>query len=206
MKLPLLLFLTLPFLSEAKETLAPALHDDQTVTKHSLLEIKGGYFYFYDAPMKKVFKNSGASIQLSGSFPLITNLDLYSSIGFQAKSGFSLGSNEKTNFWQIPFDFGIKPVVAIAESFWLYFAVGPRVFYMHQHNQSPLVQKNIQRCGVGAFVNGGFKTFLTSRIFLDGFFEYSYQKTHLNYLNLFNSGQKVQLGSWVFGGGIGYKF
>ena len=107
MKIAHFLPVIIPMLMCAKEPALAPLHHDQKVTKKPLLEIKGGYFYFYDAPMKSIFKQGGASIQLAGSFPIITNLDLYSSIGFQSKSGYSLGVAKKTNYWQIPFDLGL---------------------------------------------------------------------------------------------------
>lgn len=177
----------------------------------SLLEVKGGYFFFANSTMRKIYDKGGYDLQVSGSFSVATwperyGLDIYASVEFLHCSGKTIGGNEKTSIWEIPVNLGLKPIIAICTSVQYYFAIGPRYFHLHQHNNSSTLVKNIDRNGIGLFANTGFNFFPTEHLLIDVFGEYSYTKIsfHSSKRNVF--GQSIQVGGFVFGVGLGYAF
>lgn len=175
-----------------------------------VLEAKAGYFFFADSKMRKIYDKGGLDLQLSLSYPVQTwperyGLDIYASVEYLQRSGKSLGSREKTSIWEIPVSLGLKPIFAICPKVQYYFAVGPRYFYVHQHNHSSYVSKNIDRNVIGLFVNTGFNFIPCSHFLIDLFGEYSFARTHFHSKSN-TYGRKVQVGGFAFGAGLGYAF
>lgn len=176
-----------------------------------LLEIKAGYFIFSNSKLRKVYNKGGLDIQLCASYPLWNltsrwSLNAYGAVEYFQKSGRSINGHQKTSVWSLPINIGLKPTYAINANLQYYFAIGPRYFYIHQHNHSPYVYKNKSRNGLGLFVNTGFNYALSNHFAIDIFGEYSYAKVH------FHSGKSnvytrnIQVGGFTFGGGLGYEF
>lgn len=82
-----------------------------------------------------------------------------------------------------------------------------RFFYLHQHNNSPYVDRTINNVGIGLFVNTGFNVRLADCILLGIFGEYSYEKKAIcpKRPNVFSNGS-VQIGGFAFGISLGYAF
>lgn len=171
-----------------------------------LLEVKGGYFVFTDAKMRKIYNQGGFDIQVSGSYPVWSCLEVYGSIGYLKCSGKSLNDHQKTSIWEIPVSLGIKPVFRISSKLHYYFAIGPRYFYIHQHNDSAYVKRNQGRNGLGMFVNTGFNYVLCNNLFFDVFMEYSYEKMRLHSSKNRDYTRNIQVGRVSFEGGMGYVF
>jgi len=175
-----------------------------------IVEAKAGYFFFSDSKLLKIYDKGGLDVQLSATYPLWNlcsnwTLNAYGSLEYFQRSGKSLHDHQKTSLWSIPVNAGIKPVYTFNNCLQYYFAIGPRYFYIHQHNNSSYVFKNRSRNGLGIFINTGLNYFLCDNLLLDIFGEYSYGKVH------FHGGSRVytrrtQIGGYTFGGGIGYEF
>lgn len=171
------------------------------------LEVKPSYFFFVTSPMHDVYKKGGFELQGSASVPFYKCLAFYTSIGVRKVWGHALNTGEKTTLTVMPFDIGLKPIFNFSERFFYFFAIGPRFFYFHQHNDSPYVDPTINGGGVGFFVNTGF-TMLVTDCFLFGIFgEYSYEKKAITPTmpNVFGNGS-TQIGGLVFGINLGYAF
>jgi len=176
-----------------------------------LCEIKTGYFFFTNSKLRKVYDRGGLDIQLCASYPLwnLTNkwtLNAYGAVEYFHRSGKSIGGRQKTALWSVPVNIGLKPVYAINDTMHYYFAVGPRYFYLHQHNHSSDVYKNRSRNGLGFFVNTGLNYALCDRFVIDIFGEYSYAKVHFHGRNSRVYTRNIQIGGFTFGAGIGYEF
>lgn len=174
------------------------------------VELKGGYFIFANKKMHKVYDNGG-QVQLSGTYPLTNlcdcfRLDLYGSVGYQHSSGKSIGEHQKTSIWQVPVDLGLRPVFTMTPSLQLYASLGPRYFYIHQHNSSSYVYKDKGRSGIGLFVNTGFNYLICQNLILDVFGEYSYEKTHFHRHDSQYYTRDLQVGGYTIGAGLGYQF
>jgi len=171
------------------------------------LEIKPSYFFFSASPMNDIYDDGGFEIQGSLSVPFCNYLDLYGSIGYREAWGRALNTCEKTSLTVIPVDIGLKPVFNFCERFYYFFAIGPRYFYFHQHNNSPYVDCIINGNGVGLFVNTGFNILISECLLLGIFGEYSYEKKSIcpHMPNVFSNGS-VQIGGFAFGLSVGYAF
>jgi hypothetical protein len=176
-----------------------------------LVEIKTGYFFFSNSTMRTIYNRGGLDLQLCASYPLLNLtprwiVNAYGAIEYFHRSGKSLNEDAKTSLWLIPINIGLKPTYAINANLYYYFAIGPRYFYIHQHNHSSYVYKNKSRNGLGFFVNTGFNYAFSNHFVVDIFGEYSYAKTR------FHSGRSdvytrnIQIGGFTLGGGLGYGF
>lgn len=171
------------------------------------LEIKPSYFFFATSPMNDIYNKGGFEIQGSVSVPVCKYLDFYGSVGYRKVWGRALNTGEKTSLSVVPVDIGLKPIFNFCERFYYFFAVGPRYFHFHQHNNSPYVDCIIKGNWIGLFVNTGFNVMLADCLLLGIFGEYSYEKKTIcpKRPNVFSSGS-VQIGGLAFGISLGYAF
>ncbi len=178
----------------------------QEATQHPLVEAKGGYFFFTNSEMNKVYNQGGVDVQLSGSYPVYGCLHLYGSVEYLRKSGHSQGLHEKTSLWELPVSLGLRAVVPLSRTIEYYVSVGPRYFFVYTHNDSPYVPKHMNANGCGGFANTGFLWILRSNVTIDLFGEYSYKQLHFHSSQAGTQGHTVQVGGLTFGGGLGYSF
>jgi hypothetical protein len=171
-----------------------------------MLEVKAGYFFFADHKMRKIYDHGGADVQFNGSFPLYKWLQIYGSVEYLTIHGRSLNADQKTSIWEVPLSLGLKPVISICSKVQYYFTLGPRYFFVHQHNSSSYVSKTITKNGLGGFVNTGFHFFPCRHFLIDVFGEYSFKKMsfHSSKSNVY--GEKRQIGGFTFGAGLAYSF
>lgn len=71
-----------------------------------VLEVKGGYFFFSDAKMRKIYDRGGLDLQLSGSYPLRRWVQIYGSVEYLERHGKSLEGDQKARIWEIPLSLG----------------------------------------------------------------------------------------------------
>lgn len=170
------------------------------------VEGKAGYFFFTNSIMKDIYTKGGLDVQIAGSYPICKGLSLYGSVEYLERSGKSLNDHQDTKIWLIPANLGLRPVFTLCKQVQYYFTFGPRYFYVHQHNESSYVPKNIARSGLGLFVNTGFTFLPWGGLLLDIFGEYSYAKAQFHDEKNNVYGEDTQLSGLTFGGGIGYAF
>lgn len=175
-------------------------------TLEASVEVKGGYFVFADAKMRSVYNKGGVDVQLSGSFPCWRNFKFYTSVEYLRREGRSLGECQKTAIWQVPVSVGLKASAKVTECLTSYAAVGPRYFYAKVRNNSCFVDRNLSKNGVGGFVTAGFTFAPGSPVFIDLFGQYAYQKAQFHPSKANVCGRNIQVGGFVVGGGLGYKF
>lgn len=193
-----------PFLLRGTET--PQNTKTSCALEAPTLEAKVGYFIFADSKMRKIYKHGGVDVQLSTSYPVHKYLQLYLSAEFLEKHGRSLNSHQKTSIWQVPLSFGLKPVVPMSSCTQWYFTLGPRYVFLHLHNDSSFVDRNINHSRLGGFVNTGFNFFPLRHFLIDIFGEYSYVKMNVHPSKANVIGKNTQVGGYVFGLGLGYVF
>lgn len=176
-----------------------------------LIEVKTGYFFFSNSKLRKTYDRGGWDVQLCASYPLwkLTNkwtLHAYGAIEYFQRSGRSINGHQKTSVWSIPLNIGLRAIYAIRTHMHYYCAIGPRYFYIHQHNHSSYVYKNRSKNGLGFFVNTGFKYVLCNHWVIDIFGEYSYSKMRFHGGRSRVYMRNIQTGGFTVGGGLGYKF
>lgn len=182
-----------------------------TCFSQPLLEVKTGYFFFSDSRMRKIYDKGGIDVQLCASYPFWNlnrgwTLNAYGAVEYLQRSGRSINDHQKTSLWAVPFRAGLKPAYAINANTQYYCGIGPRYFFLNQHNNSNYVDKNISKSTLGFFVNTGFNHRLYDRLVIDIFGEYSYAKIHFHSESFNVYTRDIQVGGFTFGGGLGYEF
>jgi len=170
------------------------------------LEVKNGYFFFTDSKMRKVYDQGGWDLQLSGSYPIWRWLQVYGSVEYLQRHGKSLKGHQKTSIWEVPLSLGLKSVITIRSEVQYYITLGPRYVFVHQHNDSSYVDKNVSNSGIGGFVNTGFNFILRRHFLIDVFGEYSFAKIRFHPDKKQVQGRSVQVDGLTFGLGLGYAF
>ena len=171
------------------------------------LELKSSYFLFTQEPLSKVYNHGGFEESLSGSFPVWKWLNVYTSIGIAHVNGKSLNSCEKTSLLLVPLDLGLKIVFPLFKKLDYHIGFGGRYAYLHQHNDSLFIDKNVhQHCG-GFFVNSDLNFFATRRWLIGIFGEYAYIKTSIKSCkpNVFGL-PCLRLDNAAVGISVGYAF
>lgn len=184
---------------------------EKVLESKQIIEAKAAYFFFTSSKMRHVYDQGGWDIQLSSSTPIGNmskriNVNAYASIEFLRCEGRSTQEHNSTYVWELPVNVGLKPVVLISKEAQYYFAIGPRYFFIHQHNSSSYVDHNKSKNGLGLFVNTGFNFILMKHLVLDIFGEYSYAKTHFHSSKTNVYTRDIQVGGFSFGLGLGYSF
>jgi len=171
------------------------------------LELKSSYFFLTQDPLNKVYNHGGFEESLSGSFPLWRWLNAYASVGIAHVSGKSLNSGQKTSLLLVPLDLGLKVVFPLNRKLDFYLTFGGRYSYLHQHNDSLLVDRNLhQHCG-GFFINGGWNFFATRHWLIGVFGEFAGAKTSIvsHKPNVFGE-RGLRIDNGAVGVSIGYAF
>lgn len=171
-----------------------------------LLEAKGGYFFFGDEKMRKVYPNGGLDVQLALSGRVWKWLHVYGAAEYIQRSGKSLHGHQSTSIEIVPLSLAIKPTFSIASWLDFYFDLGPRYFFVMQHNKSDYVNKHVDVNGLGGFAGLGFYVHLNRRIILDAFGEYSYFAPRYSTFMKNVYTRTIDVGGATFGGGLGYSF
>lgn len=170
------------------------------------LEIKPGYFFFSNHTLRKIY-HGGFEIQGSATYPLYKMIALYGSLGYLQVQGKSLNEHQKTSMFQIPFDVGLRAIAHVGEYVDGYLSIGPRYFYVHQHNDSIYVNRNIRQSGLGFFVNAGCNFIAYDRFLLGIFGEYAFeQKSFKSSIPNVYGRKNVQMGGFTFGASLGFEF
>lgn len=174
--------------------------------RNYLIEIAAGYFFFSDPKMRKIYKKGGFDLQMRGSYPVWRWLQIYSSIEYLKVNGKSLGAYQKTRLEKIPVSLGLKAVANLSSKIQYYFTLGPRYFFVNQHNYSSYVNRNVNRNDIGGFANTGFTFSFYHGLTWDVFGEYSYEQTHFHSSQTNVYDRSIQIGGFTFGSGLGYLF
>lgn len=194
--------------SDEQDCLCPieSLACAETLERDNTLNIKVGYFIFSDAKMRKIYNKGGLDVQISRSFPLWKWLYAYGSVEYLSRHGKSLNGHQKTKIWEVPLSLGLKAIIPFCQEIQYYLTLGPRYFFVHVHNRSSYVSRNLNKNDLGGFVNMGLNFFPCQNLQVDVFGEYSYGRLHFHSSKTHSYGRSVQIGGFTFGAGLGYAF
>lgn len=170
------------------------------------LEIKSGYFRFSNDTLHSMYKG-GYTIQGSLSYPVHNALAIYGSLGCMHTKGTSLQGEQITSILKVPFDVGLQVRAQMSQRLQSYVSFGPRYFYFRQHNTSTYVPNEIDKKGLGFFINAGCHFIKNERWIMGIFGEYGFERKSFiaTATNLYGM-QNVQIGGFTFGASIGLVF
>jgi len=165
----------------------------------SYIEGKLGYYNFYNKTLRDVYKDGGLNYQISGAYELNKTFNLYSSIEYVYRHGYSLNAHQKTEFRQLAYS--LAPEVNFLKHFWFSarLSVGPKLFHVHIKNHSNYVPKS---CIKNIF--GGFIELALDKTFSNHLLISIFGNTSLGSLKA--QGHTTSINSYTVGGGVGYKF
>lgn len=169
-------------------------------------ELKAEYFVFQNEKMRKIYGKGALEVEASSTYSLSDTFQIYGSVGYLETKGKSINFDQKTTFWKVPVDLGLRAIFNLGCSLDWYLTVGPRYFYAHQKNKSSYVNKKIGKSGVGGFANSGFNYYLSESFFVDLFASYSYEPICFSTTKKGVYSKTVQVGGYSIGGGLGYTF
>ncbi len=204
-------YLATTFLSENVTPETSELHKAswwETSLPSPYIEAKAGYFFFTSSQMRDVYKRGGLDVQLTGTFPLVPFLRIYSSLEYMEKNGYSLNGHQKTNFYALPISLGLQAAIKIysPQALSYYFTIGPKYFFTWIHNHSSYISRHQNSNSCGGFINTGFLFTLYHNLNLDLFTEASYIRLHYSSSIPNSQGHTAQVGAVTFGLGLAYLF
>lgn len=172
----------------------------------TILEARFGYFYPTSSVLRRIFDNGGIDYQLYVSGPVYKGLNVWAAIDYFAKSGRSIGGEQKTDIRIIPLSLGLK-YISNFKVVNPYIALAPRYFFVHVRNHSSSVDRTNSSNGLGGVVEAGVLFNVNKRLVIDLFADYSYMKMHFSHSKIENvKTHTLQVGGLCTGLGLGYNF
>lgn len=171
-------------------------------------EVKGGYFLPYNKISQHVYHAGGFDVILAYREPICENWSGYFDLGYTRMSGRSLNFHQHTVLQMATISAGLEAVTRMYYNlFKLYATIGPRYFFVMQHNSSSFVDKNVNNNNIGGFVNAGIRFEPIERFIFDIWVDNSYCriKFHPHETFVYSEG-KIQVGGFSVGAGFGYSF
>jgi len=182
-----------------------------------IVEFRVSYFRPVSSEFRETFHDGGAGYQLTSTLPIYCGpkawgrgINLWTALDYFSKKGHSIGLDDGTSIRIVPLTLGLKyffPSVGCRVPVNFYAGAGMKYYFVHTHNDSDLVQKNINRNGMGGIVEAGFIAPIAHHFLLDLFVSYSmktFGATSTSIPSVEGTGMKV--GGLNVGAGIGYQF
>ena len=187
-----------------EEDCVPPRTIDDDYGSFILNEFKMGYFRCYDRDFRRTYDLGVLDLQLTSSFCVWKPLYVYGAVEFIHANGRSHQSHKRTEVRIVPLSVGLQYIQRITYDFKYFLTAGPRYFFFHQHTDSSLVRRTVNKSGCGGFINTGFIYYLSNHITVDFFGEYSFKKMHFKSNSGDVSKGSHQIGGLTLGAGLGY--
>jgi outer membrane protein W len=170
-----------------------------------IVEARFSYFRPTSHLLREIYGNGGINYEITATVPVWKNLNIWVAADYFSEDGRSLGGHQKTRLRIVPLTLGLKYFFD-ANKFSPYAGLGMRYFFVHVHNDSSFVNREISRSGMGGVAEIGTLYWLSKHFLLDIFTNYSFKELHAHTSRSGVETHGQQVGGWNFGGGVGYKF
>ena len=161
----------------------PSMRQTEKASNGVILEARASYFYPTAKEFRNIYHNAGVDYQLTGSFPVyygndvwLQGLDVWAAVDYFHKTGHTTGLHDKTSIRIVPITLGLKyffPALGTKIPVNFYIASGMKYFFVHTHNDSSFLKKNVNKSGMGGVFEAGFTTTFVKHLVLDVFAAYS---------------------------------
>ena len=128
----------------------------------------------------------------------LKNYEIWTNLSWVSTTGHTQRFHSKTHFNNLNFSLGGKYIFPIYKRINLYLGLGINGAFVHVHNHSPYVKRNVHKNGVGGIAKLGCYFEPIDHLFLEVFTDYLYQSIRFE--------NSAQIGGFKTGGGIGFCF
>lgn len=186
----------------------PANHPEKRYPQFSV-EAEAGAFFPLDSNMRHIYGTALPIFTLAGNWWFHKSWDLWLDVSYVFGNGHATGvGDESTHLSYIPLSIGIKYFYPVTKSTDIYVGVGPSYGFMHTVDRSEHVHRKTSANNFGATAKSGVIYSFNKRWYLQGFFNYMYQKMYFHQTESepFVYRYSANLSSLQLGGGVGLKF
>jgi len=172
-------------------------------------EVKPAYYYLTDNTMRAFFDQGGFTGRVELGYKVWKPLYVWLDGGYFQKSGHAIGGSEKINMKLATITLGLKGIYFVHDRIALYAGVGPRIFMLMMHNDSPYVRGDDNAIGIGGGFDGGFKFFPFPKwdnIFFDVFVDYSLKNLKIAEDEISSTDSDIDVSGVSAGIGLGIRF
>jgi outer membrane protein W len=179
----------------------------QVFSNRVILEGRVSYFYPFSKDLRKMFHNGGVNYALNLFAPVWGRLNMWAAVDYFSRSGKMINFDTSTHITIVPLTLGLQYIHPFNKIFGIHGGAGMRYFFVEGINRSSVVNRKIDRSGLGGVFELGFLFCATRHLVFDVFSSFSLKKldgpghTPPNVVS-----NDVQVGGWNIGAGIGYKF
>lgn len=177
--------------------------------KRWYFEIEPGYFWFTDRDMRRFFDDGGFTIRAETGYRFYGPFTVWIDAGYFQKEGTAIGGTEKLEIKLATITLGLKAIYYFNSCVAVYGGVGPRLFMMMMHNDSPFVRGDDNEIGIGGGFDAGFLFFPVPQwpnFFFDAFGDYSWKQMKIEADEISSLDNDINLSSFSVGLGIGIRF
>lgn len=160
------------------------------------LEVRTAAFVPSSDRFREIYCHVGAEYQFEGSFRYGC-WDIWENIGWFSKRGEPVGCHGSTRVSIANLSLGIKYPYTFCNCICAYVGIGPILSRVWIKNNAHCSHEKKSRVSIGAVLKSGVNYFITERLFVDLFIDYSYQPVHLR--------KWVDVGGLKTGIGIGAR-
>lgn len=176
------------------------VHDDP---REIFLEGKASYFVSSNKRFRDIYGGAGL-------YRIETNVQVWDDFYAWADLGYLYGwgrSDQKdhSHLHLVPLSVGISYFFQ-ADNWTPYAGIGPILAYSRIYNGSKYVTRRQDGWGGGLLTKLGFLAYLTDRVFLDCFADYSFIRMSFHHGKKVTTHSKGDLSGLSFGVGAGYRF
>ena len=181
-----------------------------------IIEFRPNYFHPLSSHFRTLF-SGGIDYQLTISCPVywgenawMRGINIFAAGDYYSRNGHSTFMKNKTSISIVPVTLGLKyffPALGDPIPVTFYVASGMKYYFVHTHNKSHFVQKNIHVNGMGGMVESGVIAVFREHLVFDLFVSGSFKTLGPPSVSGSSSkGSRLNVSSINAGGGIGYKY
>ena len=177
--------------------------------KRWYFDLKPGYYYLADPDMRKFFDDGGFTIRGEFGYKFYKPLMVWVDAGYFQKEGYAIGGNHKLDLKLATITLGLKGIHYFNSYVAVYGGLGPRIFMMMLHNDSPFVRSEDNEVGIGGGFDAGFWVFPIPQcpdFFFDAFADYSWKNMSIAPDEISSADSDVDVSGLSVGLGLGVRF
>ena len=176
-----------------------------------IIEAKVAAFFPTSKKVREIYTNVLADYEVEISKKFDDNWDIWLNASYIHSHGRSIGLSDRTTLRFMPFSLGVSYSQRFFCDFEAYIGAGVAYSFLRIHNDSNYVQEHISKKDFGGIFKSGIRYTSCDGIFVEGFFDYIYQKFNSSNSDSYSDSHYVtrhdaDLSGYKVGVGLGFNF